>query len=411
MPSNPKPRGPRALQLINLLFLLLVVALLVWGLAHRSSSPDVLGRYSSAYAAFLVALALLALLQLLVLCCAGERLRGWAANGYTLVISTLLAVGLTEVLLRVVNPGGMVFFHPLPYHMQGMIDDPQLGYVHPRGVSYQLGENRVSLNAHGLRSAEIPYAKPAGQRRVLALGDSVTFGWGVDQGENFSDRMGPLLGPRWTIVNGGINGYNTEQEQIWLETEGLRYQPDIVVLVYVVNDTEPVFDPNLTTWRRYPEWPPSLPEALNRLRQLSFLFQGTNMFARLRPAASGGGSASSITDQPRWPESKQALVDIAGLLAARGIPFLVARSSGSDPRFFAQLEQAGIAAISLQPAWARVSREQAHVSRVDPHPSAPVHAEMAAELVDEFGRRGWLKDQPSVVTAVATPVATKELQP
>ena len=71
------------------------------------------------------------------------------------------------------------------------------------------------------------------EKRILVLGDSVTFGWGVSQGETFSDQMEPLLqeqtGARWQVINAGVNGYNSEQEAIYLRTEGMRYSPDHVL--------------------------------------------------------------------------------------------------------------------------------------------------------------------------------------
>jgi len=57
---------------------------------------------------------------------------------------------------------------------------------------------------------------------------------------------------------------------------------------------------------------------------------------------------------------------------------------------FAELEASGIAGVTMNPAWGRVPSELANVSRVDPHPSALVHTEMATLLVDELDQRGWL---------------------
>jgi hypothetical protein len=265
------------------------------------------------------------------------------------------------------------------------------------------------LNSHGLRDDEIPYDKPAGEKRVLVLGDSVTFGWGVSQGETFADRMEYLLnelpGDRWQVINSGVNGYNTEQEAAYLRIEGMRYSPDFVLLVYVSNDVDPIAEPNETTWRRYPSWPSSLPEAVDRLRQLSFLFQLTTLFTRMeqmdmaRASTTDGNSAITddntfrVTDHPGWPASKAALLDIAQQCEAAGIPFLVAMYSKSGPAFGAGLQEAGVNIIDLSPSWRNVPQGQAHVSRIDPHPSVEVHEKIAGYLVDALRKQGWYREQ------------------
>jgi hypothetical protein len=295
--------------------------------------------------------------------------------------------------------------------MQGMVDDLRLGYKHPTSVTYMLGSNLITINAHGLRDEEIPYTKADGEKRVLVLGDSVTFGWGVSQGENFTDRMESILreqtGEQWQVINAGVNGYNTEQEATFLRIEGMRYSPDYVLLIYVSNDVDPVLDPNETTWRRYPTWPPSLPEAMSRLRQLSYLFQLAHLFARMnsmdlaRAAVSDPESLStpklhSITGHRNWPRSKAALLDIARQCKAAGIPFLVASysslKSGVGAAFMAEMQEAGIDSVNLQPSWGGVPGNVAHVSRIDSHPSALVHEKMAEYLVNMFRNRGWLGD-------------------
>lgn len=285
--------------------------------------------------------------------------------------------------------------------MQGMVDHPQLGYVHPKSVSYELGANRVELNSHGLRDEEVLYAKEPDERRVLVLGDSVTFGWGVNQGKTFSDRMEPLLsaetGNKWQVINAGVNGYNSEQEATYLRIEGMQYSPDIVILVYVDNDIDAVFDPNVTTWRRYPNWPESFPQLLERLRSLSYLYQLTWLFSRMQDVDehAGGGIPStypaSVTSRSGWPASRAALKEIKNQCKKAQIPFLVAKQNGNDPAFFAELSESGIEAIALTLAEAEVPADQRHVSRIDPHPSEAVHAMYAKYLVDALHVRGWLE--------------------
>jgi hypothetical protein len=264
-----------------------------------------------------------------------------------------------------------------------------------------MGRNLVTLNSHGLRDKEIPYDKPPGEKRILLLGDSVTFGWGVSDGEPFADQMEPLLksttGRNWEVINAGVNGYNTQQEDACLRLEGVRYQPDIVILTFVENDLDPVIDPNSTTWRRYPSWPHSLPQAISRLTSLSYAYQAANMFVRAEQMAaqrSGdvqGHSSEGVTDDPRWPAVKTRLEGIALLCAKQNIRFIVAAFSRVDPGFFSQLRESGIDTVSFAEAFAQVPEEQSHVSRVDPHPSAAVHRSMAELLVRELARRGFLR--------------------
>ena len=409
--NDTSRKSGRAFCIVTALFFLLSLATFIFGMMHSSEQPWILGRYSSGYAVLLVGLFAIVAYFFWVLWKAGPRLERWTANLYVLLVTCLVMLLAVEWGLRVFNPFGVELFHILPYHMQGMADDSRLGYRHPESVEYMLGSKQVKINAHGLRDEEIPFAKPDDEKRILILGDSVTFGWGISQGETFSDRLEPLLqqqtGTRWQVINAGVNCYNTEQEATYLRIEGMRYSPDFVLLIYVSNDVDAVLDPNATTWRRYPSWPPSLPEALNRLKQRSYLLQLTHLFIRMnemdlaRAAASIEGEAASgrenrsMTDHPNWLQSKEALLDIARQSREAGIPLLVGLYSSigsNDPAFVAELQDAGIDAIYLQPAWKGISENVAHVSRIDPHPSALVHESIAEYLVNVFRQRGWLDD-------------------
>lgn len=94
----------------------------------------------------------------------------------------------------------------------------------------------VSTNSHGLRDREIPYAKTSGVTRVLSLGDSFAFGYGVDVADCYCKRTEARLGSGWEVVNAGVPSWGTADELDFLLSEGFRYSPDVVVLCYFRND-------------------------------------------------------------------------------------------------------------------------------------------------------------------------------
>jgi lysophospholipase L1-like esterase len=122
-------------------------------------------------------------------------------------------------------------------------NDPEQVFTHSPGARAHLMGVEVRINRHGLRGREIDYAKPPDTRRVLMLGDSLTFGWGVAEAEVTSLVVERSLNdkrpdPRWAVINSGVGNYNTRLEVHYLVKEGLRYAPDVVVLNYFINDAE-----------------------------------------------------------------------------------------------------------------------------------------------------------------------------
>ena len=98
------------------------------------------------------------------------------------------------------------------------------------------------INAQGFRDrVNYSYEKPAGTLRVLALGDSHTMGYEVRQDATFSEVVKRRLAAQWgavEVLNTGVSGYGTAEELAFLENEGLRYDPDVVVLAFFRNDFE-----------------------------------------------------------------------------------------------------------------------------------------------------------------------------
>lgn len=96
---------------------------------------------------------------------------------------------------------------------------------------------RYSINSHGLRDREYSYARNPGRVRILAVGDSFTFGEGVPYGERFTD-IAEAHFPDSEIIDFAVPGYGIEHELTSLLYEGLRYSPDYVVLFINRVDTD-----------------------------------------------------------------------------------------------------------------------------------------------------------------------------
>jgi lysophospholipase L1-like esterase len=92
------------------------------------------------------------------------------------------------------------------------------------------------INSHGLRSPEITYEKPPAVFRILNLGDSTVAGWGVREEDTYGRRLEQLLtqqntgGTRFEVINAGVPGWNLENALAYLQAEGLKYEPDLVLL-------------------------------------------------------------------------------------------------------------------------------------------------------------------------------------
>lgn len=103
--------------------------------------------------------------------------------------------------------------------------DPKLGWVPAANYSRE----GVTTNALGLRgSADIAFTKTAGERRVVAIGDSFTFGDGVRDEEVWTARLAAKLNV--PVINAGVMGYGTDQQCLRLEELGMKFQPDVVLL-------------------------------------------------------------------------------------------------------------------------------------------------------------------------------------
>jgi hypothetical protein len=102
------------------------------------------------------------------------------------------------------------------------------------GTSNRTGyEIEYRINSKGLRGPEVSYAKPEGRFRIVLLGDSRTFGFGVPIEKHFSTLLQGYF-KDVEVINMGVGGFGVDQELLYLQLEGVRYQPEIV-LAYVAH--------------------------------------------------------------------------------------------------------------------------------------------------------------------------------
>lgn len=117
--------------------------------------------------------------------------------------------------------------------------DQRLGWRYVPGVSGRFAsygfDTVVEINSKGFRGPERDYARNAGVRRVLVMGDSLTWGYGVDFEGTFTARLEKLV-PNLEVVNLGVSGYSTDQELLLYQDEGRKYAADVVIVLVVKND-------------------------------------------------------------------------------------------------------------------------------------------------------------------------------
>lgn len=108
---------------------------------------------------------------------------------------------------------------------RGLEPDPVLLWRSRPGTRSEAGVT-LSINAAGLRGAELD-ALPVGDR-VLFLGDSSVYGWGVERSGAFA--WGATSGTDLVTVNAATPGYSSSQARFQLEQLGPQVRPAVVVI-------------------------------------------------------------------------------------------------------------------------------------------------------------------------------------
>lgn len=159
-----------------------------------------------------------------------------AARGLLVVGSvTLLALAAEWITARFAPSPPLLL---LPRDDNCLRRDSLLGLALAPNCTGNLSGTPMRTNSLAMRGPE-PGA--AGARRILALGDSSTMGWRVEEDESYPAVLQSLLaaradGPPVAVLNAGLAGYTSHQGLEYLRERGLALDPDVVLIAFGWND-------------------------------------------------------------------------------------------------------------------------------------------------------------------------------
>ncbi|MFH2137586.1 MAG: SGNH/GDSL hydrolase family protein [Candidatus Omnitrophota bacterium] len=122
-------------------------------------------------------------------------------------------------------------------------EDSSLIWRQRKNIKTKFQGQFVKTNSEGLRNDSMTEQKQPRECRIICLGASSTFGWGVSGVETYPAKLQGLLsrlkqGRNYTVINAGQIGYTTFQGKKLLEEYLLKYSPDIITVSYILNDID-----------------------------------------------------------------------------------------------------------------------------------------------------------------------------
>jgi hypothetical protein len=294
-------------------------------------------------------------------------------------------------------------------HMLRAAQNPDIVFELVPLLDVQFQGVHVVINADGFRGPLRPKAKPQRGWRIVGLGDSVLFGWGVpfeDCGLHRLEQLVQRALPDRVVeaIDTGVPGYNTAMEAHVLRDKGLAFAPDLVIVDFVGND----FDLPNYLWEKPDYW------ALDRSFLLAAVRRGLSwrdaelhgpfVVAPLEPAG------NFVSDPERAPPAyrhlvgpeayRRAMQSILAMGKERGFHVLVTCHNNLHPEAYAICSELAVPVVQLGDRVQAWLREHGHADYLesplvldpgDPHPTAIVHGIWAEATFARLQELGWLQ--------------------
>jgi len=165
-------------------------------------------------------------------------------NLTVLFVATAFSLLLAEIAVRALGLAPSII--PITKGRFRLSPNPKIGYEPVPNIRYEAEsldfyQYRGTGNSLGYRGPTYSENKDPKAFRIAVLGDSIVEGIGIDQYEElFTAKVERALreeGIPAEVLNFGVSGYNTQQEVATLKDKALRFDPDLVLLSYCLNDT------------------------------------------------------------------------------------------------------------------------------------------------------------------------------
>lgn len=214
------------------------------------------------------------------------RASEWLARLLLLGFALAFAGVVAEIAVRIVAPQSVLLWQPGPFVADGE------GYFRLRPGHQGVATNRTEyrhefrVNSLGMRGGE-PAPPAEGSCRLLSIGDSFTFGLGVEEDQVFLEVAAAQIGAGASLVplNGGIPAIGVPQAVRWLERHGLAAEPDLVLLViFVGNDLRDAV-PDYDNWA-VRDGQLAAPTGYSPIKE--WLFNNIHLYALLKTALPAG---------------------------------------------------------------------------------------------------------------------------
>lgn len=273
----------------------------------------------------------------------------------------------------------------------------------------------IRINGAGFRGPEVSIGKPPGTARIVGLGDSVMFGFGVRNREPFMASLEQKLNQRhprvrWEAINTAVPGYNAAMEIQTLRAKGLRYRPDLVIVNWVGDD----FDlPGLLDNRGDPLARHSLlvQRAVEWLRRWK-IDAALAHAGWIDPVARDPGPdhvPGDLTHLAGWSTYVGDMRDLAAMGEEHGFRTVVLAHPDLDPRVRALATQLGFVVLETRRSITRYAKRHGIqendarlvLSKADGHPTALAHGLIADALLETLEKRGIVNDIVNRVSAGA----------
>jgi len=335
-----------------------------------------------------------ALLYFLVDCFPGQRLKGWKKVLFV-AASIILIISIVEISMDMYVKKYPPLHRPHPLYLWEV-------YPGREGMTDIGGEIRmIKVNRFGFRGDEISISKPPGTYRIMILGDSSAFGYGVHQDEVFAGVLQKNLREEYPdvniqVINSSVPGYTTFSTLNFFREKGIKFDPDLIIISHN-NDPDRDWDEDKN--RASPAWLQPVLRILYRSNIymtarreiLNRKYGKTPDLYNVIPEGKGvhrvsaddfeknlqgvfdlakrGGTKVLVISMPRMED------DDSNLLLYRGIMKDITQKNGG-------------VFLDLLQNWQEPDSE--HLFIDDMHPNAEGHSRISREIAKEIEKAGWL---------------------